>query len=360
MSAETTPHPQGADPSQPTLSSPIDVFDSPSLLTLPPPGNRIRSSQSSSHPSRLGLVSFSTMSQTKSIGDSAVLLRGPTEEEEEVDELDEFDAHAPNELDFELCDQLEAESLLTATQSCEQLASTNKISSGSGSSRSPQKRTRTPSLLNSTQVIEIRDTSPKPRVQQPKRSKTQKSANDNAGSLKPFFEEDWVKDLLANSKGVRAFSPPEFAGPSLNAREPQQPPASQAARDLEGVPARAKSVSQPAHAQQGSTKSVVVAIRSNTGSGNSSSSSAIRIGNSVGNNSSSSDEDTLLANSYRVSLTALDHSSPRRVATTKVVEAVAELNLACQREAESLEVKLMERDLVIDGLRAQLRKRSSK
>ncbi|CBQ70157.1 conserved hypothetical protein [Sporisorium reilianum SRZ2] len=351
MSAETTHQPQGADPSpQQPPSSPIDGFGSPSLLTLPPPLDRSTRSQSSSHlPPRLDLVSSSTMSQAKSTSGSAMRPRAANEVEEEVDELDEFDADAPNELDFEVCDKLEAESLRAATQRREQSASANSLGGGgSGTSASPQKRTRTPSMLSHTQVIDLRDTSPEPPTQQPKRSKTQKPADDG-GPLTPFFEEEWVRDVLAKSKGVRAFSPPEpIGGPGLNAREPQQSPASHAPRKSNGQTAvQGKAPSQRHPAQQGSGSTDLTAFR-NTGSGN------------ISSSSSSSDEDTPLAATLRASMAVLNESAPRRAAMAKIVNAVAELDAACEREVESIKVKLVERDLVINALRARLRKRPSK
>ncbi|CDS81974.1 uncharacterized protein SPSC_00156 [Sporisorium scitamineum] len=346
MIAETQ-QPQGADPpqfdpSQPPPSSPIDGFGSPSLLTLPPPVDRSTRSQSSTNPPRLDLISYSAMSQVQSICSSTMRLRKPTEEEE-VDELDEFDADAPNELDFELCDKLEAESLRTASQRREQSVSANSTGvGGSGSTRTSQKRTRTPSILNN-QVIDLRDTSPELSTQLHKRFKTQKRGDDGE-PIKPYFEKDWVKDLLAKSNGVRAFSPLETAGPLSGGREPQQSPASQAARNINGrTAAQGRPASQHNVVKEGSSSSNVTAFRT-TGSGS----------------NSSSDGDIPLAAPLIASMAVLDQTGPRQKAITKVVKAVAELNGAYEHEVESMKMKLMERDVVIDALRAQLRKRPSK
>ncbi|GAC97862.1 DEHA2C12298p [Pseudozyma hubeiensis SY62] len=78
-------------PSQHLLSSPIDVFGSPSLLAQLPPSDRTLRSQSSSNPPRLQLVSSSVVSVSANTRRGRSMPTRPSmAEEEEVDELDEF------------------------------------------------------------------------------------------------------------------------------------------------------------------------------------------------------------------------------------------------------------------------------
>lgn len=214
-----------------------------------------------------------------------------------------------------------------------------------------------PSIINDTQVIDLRYTSPEPSTQQQqqKRPRTQKPVDDG-GPLKPFFEEDWVKDLLATSKGAREPSPPEVAhGSRPTAREPQpqpqQPPASQAATrsSVNGHTAAAAAAQvKPGTAKQGS------------GSSSSSSETRTTASGSAGRNSSS-DEDVPLATSLRsLKYPSAERGTPIHKAQVNMIKALREFQAACRAEVESVKAKLAERDAVIEMHRAELLKRSDK
>ncbi|SPO29172.1 uncharacterized protein UTRI_06121 [Ustilago trichophora] len=286
-------------------SSPIDAYGTPILLTATPPTSNSSRSQSSSVP-RLQLASTAAVADGS---EGAKKNQQQASISEEVDELDEFDSQLPIQLDPEMCEKLEAESLRTAQQS---------------SASSSKKRTRQPPLSDPREVIDLREDSPPPPSAQPrKKVKDQRPAG-------PFFQQEWVQTLLTTSKGVRPPSPPE---PEIGTLLP-------AARQTRSN----RDVTEHAVALQSATTQTISGDTNASGNSNSSS-------------GSSSDEDIPLATLLTPSQANNKNNvkqTPVQTAISKVEEAVEELKLVYERELACLRGQLAERELMVDQLRAKL------
>ncbi|KAF6767228.1 hypothetical protein PSEUBRA_003360 [Kalmanozyma brasiliensis GHG001] len=373
MSA-TTQQDAGA-PSAPSLSqqppsSPIDGFGSPSLLTLPPPVDRSIRSQSSSAPPRLHLASSGGMNQSRSARSSSLLPRPSAPElEEEVDELDEFDAQPSIDLDSDEFERLEADSLRMATQQPHRKAvpAVDPVNSSNALVIHPQASQK----RSFSSAIDRRETLAESSMQSHKRAKVGQPA-DAATAIKPFkpfFEEEWVKELLSESEGPRAPSPAEPSFTSglckLSGSQeepivihdtyvpsPATQPANQPATQPAFLPAF-QPATQPATRKpcKSSARPCAVSAASRTHA---------RKRASFNNDHSSSDDDDVPLASLGALNGAAGDPAPILAAISKVENAVAELKKAYENEVDGMKVKLFEREILIDKLRAQQRKKPSK
>ncbi|SPO29849.1 uncharacterized protein UTRI_06121_B [Ustilago trichophora] len=311
MSAETQAATNAEASDEPVLlqqhpsSSPIDAYGTPILLTATPPPSNSSRCQSSSMP-RLQLSSTAAVADGRE-GAKKNILQAPASEE--VDELDEFDSQLPIQLDPDMCERLEAESLRAAQQS---------------QASSSKKRTHQSPLSNVREVIDLREDSPPPPSAQPrKKAKEQQSAG-------PFFQQEWVQTLLTTSKGVRPPSPPEPVIGTL------LPVAKQTSSN--------GNVTELPTAHQSATTPTISGDTNASANFNTSS-------------ESNSDEDTPLANLLTLCQTNKNNAkqTPVQTAISKVKEAVEELKLVYERELACLKGQLAERELMVDQLRAKLR-----
>ncbi|SNX87457.1 uncharacterized protein MEPE_06167 [Melanopsichium pennsylvanicum] len=214
-------------------SSPIDGYATPpSPLALPPPDSRSRS-LSSSFPSTLRL----TFTRATSGERQASLLQAsqPDRGGEEVDELDDsFETELPLHLDHEICERLEAESLLHSVSNpittghlahddfdfksstrgvnnvftnplgippkrLEHSVSTSAPANRGVDTVSGKRRGRPKSLNNTTEIIDLRFDSPE--LQSKKAKHDRMNANGKEiGGVVPFFNQVRVKDLLEEVK----------------------------------------------------------------------------------------------------------------------------------------------------------------
>lgn len=362
-------------PSQHPFSSPIDVFGSPSLLAQLPPSDRTLRSQSSSNLPRLQLVSSSVVSVSADTRrGNSMPTRPSMTEDEEVDELDEFadqmavdldckfavslggstiverrtDRDATLELLVEVCDRLEAESLGSIMQRRDQMSSATQTG---GSVPTPSQKRPRPSSVGprARDVIDLRETSPVPASQPNKRAKQSDTLADADRPIKPYFQEDFVREALAKSKGVRPASPPE---PShISDPRVQKPPTILTPRQ----------VSQPIIGSSNTVQSAPQPQPTNRGGGSSSRTVVSDDhANSNSTGSSSSDGDLPLAAITNYSMKAFEASAEVLTAIFQMDEAVAKLKTAYEGEVQRMQAELVERDVLIDGLRARLRRKGSK
>lgn len=254
---------------------------------------------------------------------------------------------------------LEAESLRTATQRREQadLAICNSTttsfrtsagtSSGSGtsSSGSTQKRCRpSPVRGEITEIIDLREASPAPSSSQSpnKRAKQSPKPRNDGDPITPYFREDRVRAILARCKGPRTPSPPEPLH-LTNARSSQLQPSPSAVQPIViDTSTKRKSASQPFAGKLGTSS--IQTSRKNKG-----------------NSSGSSDDDVPLAAALRGSLKAFNPSSSAVLtALYNADKAVAELKETYAQEMQRVQAALVERDVLIDRMRATIRKKGSK
>ncbi|KIS66380.1 uncharacterized protein UMAG_10212 [Mycosarcoma maydis] len=334
------------------LSSPIDGFGSPSVPHPLPPSDRTLRSQSVRTSPRLQLVSSNMLSQGRTTRSGSIIPMGPsTAGLEEVDELDEFDDQLPADLDYrvsivsvEVCDMLEAESLRMSSRRRDQMTVANSknvagsIGGGNGhASVSSHKRPR-PTFGGSNRradVIDLREISPPPSSQPDKRAKKIHGPANADGCINS--EHGWDKDVLADSAAVGAALSSELA----NSAAPRQ--------------------SQPS----------LCAIRVETTNGNEAevipstqplskhSSSSADTTRSDNDNSNSSDDDVVLVAESQT-IKTFGPSANVIAAISKAEQAVAELKETYAGEMARIRVELVERDVLIDGLRARFRKQMSK
>lgn len=187
-------------------------------------------------------------------------------------------------------------------------------------------------------------------MQSQKRAKVGQPADAEATTkpFRPFFEEEWVKELMSQSEGPRPPSPvePGFTSGLCKLSGSQEEPI---VIDDTCFPLPA---TQPATRNPGKSVASTSAISAASGTQG-------RKRASSDNRNSSSDDDVPLA-SLNASNGAADDPTPVLAAIRKVENAVAELKKAYEDETDTMKVKLFERDFLIDKLRAQVRKRPSK
>ncbi|GAC97863.1 general repressor of transcription [Pseudozyma hubeiensis SY62] len=222
--------------------------------------------------------------------------------------------------------------------------------SGGSIPTSSQKRPRPSSAgARIRDVIDLRETSPAPASQPNKRAKQSDTLADADRPIKPYFQEDFVREALAKSKGVRPASPPEpshISDPRVQ-KAPAIPTSRQVSQPINGSSNTVPSASQPQPTNLGggsSSRTVVSDDHANS--------------NSTG--SSSSDGDIPLAATSNHSIRAFEASAEVLAAIFQMDVAVAKLKTAYEGEVRRMQAELVERDVLIDGLRARLRRKGSK
>lgn len=181
------------------------------------------------------------------------------------------------------------------------------------SSQTGQKRKRGPSTKPITDSIDLTRDSPEPPAPSAKRAKAQPQQTKQPT---PALSEEWVQDLMARSRGPRSPSPP--------AEEHVTDP-----RNLPSRPLRNGNTGK-ARAMQNST------------------------------NAKSSDDYIPLAATQRGVQGSECKATKLKTAMKKAEDAVKEMTQACGELVGELVLKLQERELDIDRLRAQLRVRPEK
>lgn len=233
------------------------------------------------------------------------------------------------------CERLEAESLRTVT-------STRRQQSAPATSNTPgvqKKRTRRGSADGSTiEVIDLREESPEP-TRPRKRAKDRKEA----GRLVPYFEQDWVQDLLANSNSVRAFSP-------LAADHVTDPHAQDRLQN--------RSIAQQTTPTFNGATTHLAILNKNAFQGEPAESRAT----TSADDNCSSDDDVPLASTSKAALASLcsvDESAPMLTAIDKIGAAVKELREAYELEMQRFQAKFAEHAVLIDCIRAHVKRTMS-
>lgn len=253
-------------------------------------------------------------------------------------------------LSAELCDRLEAQAAASQLPPPTPLDLNSERSLKR--SRSEEEEDDDFTLERVTQTITIPDDAPE------SSKKIPKIVCPKLKAQTPFFSQDWVQDLMEKGK-VREDSPALFDDgyslPPLSGAAATQLPAASQAKNK----GKDSTVGNNGSSSGSSSKAYATAATQTD-------KQTVKTTRPPTSGSSSSDDDVPLARLLLPSISSAFNrpddssetaSTPVLTAITNAQEAIAELTGVYQRELDCFRGQIAERDLMIDQLRAKLRKR---